>query len=188
MANATLEVRVLPIAQLTPAPYNPRRALKPGDRAWNKLQRSLTEFGLVEPLVWNELTGHIVGGHARLTILQELGMNDVPVSVVRLTVEREKALNVILNNREAQGRFDPDKLTELLTDLEALPELDMTGFDLSDLRDLRLEPLNDSPVDDEPSPHIEVQLLIPREQYDDIAGRVDELVREFDLECHIRGL
>lgn len=188
MTNTTLEVRMLPIAQLTPAPYNPRRVLKPGDRAWKKLQRSLTEFGLVEPLVWNELTGHVVGGHARLTILKQLGVAEVPVSVVRLNAEREKALNIILNNREAQGRYDTDKLAELLTELEELPELEMTGFDLSDLRDLRLEPLNETPMNDEESPHIEVVLAVPRDRYDEIAARIDELVREFDLACHVRGL
>lgn len=188
MTTANLEVRVLPIAQLTPALYNPRRGLKPGDRAWKKLHRSLTEFGLVEPLVWNELTGHVVGGHARLAILKELGVVDVPVSVVRLSAEREKALNVILNNREAQGRFDPEKLADLLTELEELPELEITGFDKADLRDLRLEPLDELPCADDESPNIEVVLVVPRDRYDDVAGEIDDLVRTLDLECHVRGL
>src|SRR5690242_1852294 len=104
-----LEVRTLPLADLKPAPYNPRRQLRPGDKPFEKLARSLREFGLVEPLVWNELTGHVVGGHLRLGILKAQGVREVPVSVVRLSPEREKALNVLLNNREAQGRFDPDK-------------------------------------------------------------------------------
>ena len=71
---ALLEVRVLPIGDLTPAAYNPRRPLKPTDPAYRKLKASLEEFGLVEPLVWNELTGRVVGGHARLRILKELGI------------------------------------------------------------------------------------------------------------------
>jgi len=188
MSTASLEVRVLPIAQLTPAPYNPRRALKPGDRAWKKLHRSLTEFGLVEPLVWNELTGHVVGGHARLAILKEHGIVEVPVSVVRLSAEREKALNVILNNREAQGRFDPEKLAELLTELEELPELEMTGFDKADLRDLRFEPETELPDADDESPNIEVVLVVPRDRYDGIAAQIDDLVQALDVECHVRGL
>src|SRR5436853_5679906 len=105
-----LEIRVLPLAELRPAPYNPRRRLRPGSPAWRKLEASLREFGLVEPLVWNETSGHVVGGHARLRILREMGVTEVPVSVVRLGPEREKALNIVLNNREAQGRFDPGKL------------------------------------------------------------------------------
>lgn len=90
-----LDVRTLPLVDLKPAPYNPRQSLKATDRRYRKLAASLREFGLVEPLIWNELTGHVVGGHARLAILTEMGVTDVPVSVVRLTPEREKALNVV---------------------------------------------------------------------------------------------
>jgi ParB-like chromosome segregation protein Spo0J len=188
MTIANLELRIVPIAQLTPAPYNPRRLLQPGDRAWKKLHRSLAEFGLVEPLVWNERTGHVVGGHARLRILQELGVAEVPVSVVCLSDEREKALNIILNNREAQGRFDPEKLAELLTELEELPELELTGFDKADLRDLRLEPLAELPAGEEECPNVEVVLVIPRDRYNGVAAQIDELVRDLDLECHVRGI
>ena len=80
-----LEVRVLPIDRLVPAAYNPRRVLKPTDPAYRKLERSLRQFGLVEPLVWNERTGHVVGGHARLAILKAMGVTEVPVSVVHLS-------------------------------------------------------------------------------------------------------
>src|SRR6476646_10479925 len=122
-----LELRVLPIGQLVPAPYNPRKALKPDSPSYRKLRASLQEFGLVEPLVWNELTGRIVGGHARLRILKELGYAEVPVSVVRLDEAREKALNVVLNNHEAQGRYDAGKLADLLTESEGLPAFGLTG-------------------------------------------------------------
>ena len=86
-----LEIRVLPVGQLVPAAYNPRKALKPDSPAYRKLRASLQEFGLVEPLVWNELTGRVVGGHARLRILRDLGVEEVPVSVVRLSDAREAA-------------------------------------------------------------------------------------------------
>ena len=49
-----------------------------------------------------------------LGVLRELGVAEVPVSVVRLSEAREKALNVVLNNQEAQGRYDPGKLADLL--------------------------------------------------------------------------
>src|SRR4051812_12807827 len=112
-----LEIRMLPLSELKPAAYNPRRALSPSSPAYKKLKASIAEFGLVEPLVWNELTGNVVGGHARLCILKELGVAEMPVSVVRLGDAREKALNVVLNNQEAQGRYDTAKLADLLTEL-----------------------------------------------------------------------
>src|SRR5262249_48013013 len=124
-----LEIRTMPLPQLYPAPYNPRKRLRPGDAAYNKLAASLREFGLAEPLVWNETTGHVVGGHARLEILRGMGAEEVPVSVVRLSVAEEKALNVVLNNQEAQSRFDPHRLAELLEELQELPQLEMTGFE-----------------------------------------------------------
>src|SRR5262245_43339323 len=172
------ELRLLPIDQLKPAPYNPRGELRPGSPAYRKLAASLREFGLVEPLVWNELTGHVVGGHARLRILREIGVSDVPVSVVRLSSEREKALNIILNNREAQGRYDPAKLAELLEELQDLPEFALTGFGKDDLATLRFEPQPDlEPLVD--SDKVEVTIVTSRGVYDDLAPRLDQLISDF---------
>lgn len=185
--SGNLELRLLPVSQLVPAPYNPRRPISLDSPAARKLARSLREFGLVEPLVWNETTGHLVGGHLRLRLLKEMGVAEVPVSVVRLSPEREKALNVILNNREAQGRFDPTALRDLLEDLAELPELELTGFDKADLKSLRLEPREDwslPPVTDS----VEITLEIPRAQLEPVQRAIDEIVRRFDLVCHLRGL
>jgi len=182
---AALELRVLPLESLRAAPYNPRQRLRPADPAYRKLAASLREFGLVEPLVWNETTGHIVGGHARLSILRDLGVAAVPVSVVRLSPVREKALNVVLNNREAQGRFDTAQLAELLTELEDLPELELTGFDLGTLAALRLEPREHSPADEKRG-QVEITLLTDQETFARLQAPLDELIGEFDLVSHVR--
>ncbi len=83
--------------QINPAPYNPRKNLKPGDPEYDKLKRSIDEFGCVEPLVWNQRSGNLVGGHQRLKVLIEQGQTETDVSVVDLPPERERALNVALN-------------------------------------------------------------------------------------------
>jgi ParB-like chromosome segregation protein Spo0J len=183
--STPLEIRVLPIAELKPAPYNPRLVLKPTDRRYRKLAASLCEFGLVEPLIWNESTGHVVGGHSRLAILLEMGVSEVPVSVVHLSPEREKALNVVLNNMEAQGRYDPDKLAELLTELSDLPELELTGFDGRDLASLKLKPLGDVAPDQETG-RLEVTLSVDTATFDRLSPQLDALIAEFDLVCHVR--
>jgi ParB-like chromosome segregation protein Spo0J len=180
-----LEIRTLPIADLVPAPYNPRRVLSPSSPAYRKLKASITEFGLVEPLVWNELTGHVVGGHARLRILAELGITQVPVSVVRLTDAREKALNVVLNNQEAQGRYDPDKLADLLTELEDRPELELTGFDSRSLAALRMRPAEALPPPPDPG-RVEVTLVTDPATFERLAPELDALVSRYDLVTHIR--
>ncbi len=131
-----MRIETVPIDQLNPAPYNPRVELKPGDPAYEKIKRSLDEFGLVEPLVWNRLTGNIVGGHQRYNVLLARGDKEVQVSVVELSPEREKLLNVALNR--LTGEWDDAKLAALLDELTKLPDVDatLTGFDLPDIADL----------------------------------------------------
>ncbi|MCI0703355.1 MAG: ParB N-terminal domain-containing protein [Planctomycetia bacterium] len=185
----TFELRILPLSELKPAPYNPRRVLSASSAAYRKLKASLTEFGLVEPLVWNETTGFVVGGHARLRILKELGVEEVPVSVVRLTEAREKALNVVLNNQEAQSRYDPGKLTDLLTELADLPELELTGFDGRTLSALQLKPTDLTPVPEREHPdRVEITLVTNEETYAKLVPSLDKLIAEYDLVSHVRVL
>lgn len=187
VAEAVFEVRILPVSQLIPAPYNPRIKLRPGSAPYRKLAASLREFGLVEPLIWNEATGHIVGGHARLSLLKEIGVTEIPVSVVRLEPAREKALNIVLNNREAQGEFDVEKLGELLADLKDLPELELTGFDHAILKHLELQP---EPVPAETTEATEEKLLLSielnRPEYEQIKPVVDEWIQTLGVRTHLK--
>ena len=60
------------------------------------------------PLIWNEATGRLVGGHQRLTVLKDMGMDTVEVSVVRPDEAHEKALNIALN--KIDGAWDNEAL------------------------------------------------------------------------------
>ena len=40
----TPELKVLPVAVLKPAAYNPRKKLKPGDKEYEKIKASIQEF------------------------------------------------------------------------------------------------------------------------------------------------
>ena len=88
-----MRIKQIAISDLTPADYNPRKDLQPGDTDYDKLKRSLSEFGYVEPVIWNKTTGNIVGGHQRLKVLADLGYKTVDCVVVELDETREKALN-----------------------------------------------------------------------------------------------
>jgi hypothetical protein len=68
-----LNIQKIRAELLNPAAYNPRKDLKPGDKEYEKLRRSIEEFGYVEPVIWNKTTGNIVGGHQRLKVLLDLG-------------------------------------------------------------------------------------------------------------------
>ena len=122
-----LKISTIPVADLHPADYNPRKDLRPGDRQYEKLANSIEEFGYVEPIVWNRRTGNIVGGHQRLKVLIARGETELQVSEVDLSPEDEKILNVQLN--KIKGRFDNEKLIALLDELHELGEMEATGFE-----------------------------------------------------------
>ena len=123
------------IEELKAASYNPRKDLKPGDKEYEKLKRSITQFGYVEPVIWNERTGTVVGGHQRLKVLKDLGYDEIDCVIVNLSLEQEKALNVALN--KISGEWDNNLLGDLLKDLEQSGfDITLTGFDLSEAKDL----------------------------------------------------
>ena len=49
-----MNIEKIKISKLNPAKYNPRKDLKPGDTEYEKLKRSMSEFGYVEPIIWNK--------------------------------------------------------------------------------------------------------------------------------------
>lgn len=129
-----MEIRTLKAAQLKAAPYNPRRDLQPEDVEYQKLRRSMEEFGYVEPIIWNERTGNVVGGHQRLKVLLEQGAEEIEAVIVDLDEKEEKILNVLLN--KVKGRWDIGKLADLLEQLNEAGEMEVTGFEEWELQSL----------------------------------------------------
>lgn len=135
-------------AELLPADYNPRKDLKPGDAEYEKLKRSLEQFGYVEPVIWNKNTGRVVGGHQRLKVLIDMGMTEVDCVVVELDEEKEKALNIALN--KISGEWDNDKLALLISDLQGVDfDVSLTGFDPEEIEDLFKDDMKDGVKDDD---------------------------------------
>ena len=121
---------------LKPAKYNPRKDLKPGDPAYEKIKRSMNDFGYVDPIIWNEVTGNIVGGHQRFKVLKAEGVQEIMCVVVHIeNPDDEKALNIVLN--KATGDWEPVALADLLSELKANGyDLNSTGFDAAEVDDL----------------------------------------------------
>ena len=127
-----MEIRKIPAARLNPAAYNPRVDLKPGDKEYEKLKRSINEFGYVEPVIWNRQTGNVVGGHQRLKVLLDMGQTEIDCVVVDLDLSHEKALNIALN--KIQGDWDEDKLAAIMADFDAEAfDVSLTGFDAGEV-------------------------------------------------------
>lgn len=122
-------VEKLPRSRLINAEYNPRTITADAKR---KLRDGLKRHGIVTPPVWNRRTGNIVGGHQRLAALDALAGSanySLHVAVIDVDEQREKELNILLNNPEAQGGWDIEKLGAMI------PTLDLagTGFDEADV-------------------------------------------------------
>ena len=127
-----MQVKKIKLKDLKEAPYNPRVIT---DRQLAKLERSIKEFGLVEPIVFNEKTGFVVGGNQRLKVLLKLygPETEVPVACVKLDVNKEKALNAALNR--ISGSWDIDRLSTLLDDI-GKTDLHLTGFESHEVKNL----------------------------------------------------
>lgn len=141
------EFKVLKIADIVPAPYNPREDILPGSPEYKKLKRSLTDHGMVEPPVVNLHNMRCIGGNQRLTVLRDMGEVEVLCSVVDQPDElQEKKLALALN--KIDGRWDTAKLGQLLRDDDVLQY--ETGFDKDEVMLYRqLEDAREPETDDE---------------------------------------
>lgn len=143
-----MNIQKLKITELVPADYNPRKDLKPGDLEYEKLKRSIEQFGYVEPIIWNKTTAHVVGGHQRLKVLMDMGITEVECVVVEMDGEKEKALNIALN--KISGEWDKEKLMLVIEDLQgAAFDISLTGFEPAELDALFKDSVKDGIKEDD---------------------------------------
>lgn len=125
-----IEVTYVPITTLSPAEYNPR---KHSEEQAKQLKESITRFGLVDPVIANNAPDRknvVIGGHFRLKMAKELGIEKVPVVYVHIPdLEKEKELNLRLNKNT--GEFDKDLLAEF--DESFLSDVGFSSEELDDI-------------------------------------------------------
>lgn len=116
--------------ELVPHPKNPRQI---APEARRKLKKNIKAGGLLDTIIWNRATGYVVGGHQRLSILDELEKYDaeaktgdyqIDVLAVNLAEAEELAMLAFLNNPASQGDFDTELLAALNLDF---------GIDFADM-------------------------------------------------------
>ena len=126
-----MNIQIIELKKLKRAEYNPRKELTPEDEEYQKLKKSIVEFGYVVPVVINQ-DYTVIGGHQGLTVLEDLGYEKIECNVLNLTKIQEKALNLALN--KIDGIWDYNKLENVLTELkESDFDLDVTGFDFDEV-------------------------------------------------------
>ncbi len=132
-----LNITYVPVIDLHPCEYNPRTWSKEAEK---QLKASITKYGIVDPLLVNsseERKNIVIGGHFRLSIIKELGIDTVPVVYINIPdVEKEKELNIRLNKNT--GEFNWDILATF--DESFLSDIGFSSEDLDDIFALEDEP------------------------------------------------
>ena len=136
--RSAMTIEMVPIGELKPDPFNPRRI---SDAELEALTRSLREFGFVAPVVARREDKTVIGGHQRILPARKLGLTEVPVIFVELPLEQARLLNLALN--KISGDWDQDLLGRMLKGLRDVPALalSLSGFSGEELDKLlkRLE-------------------------------------------------
>ncbi len=133
-----MKTQVFRLDEISPAEYNPRQDLKPGDKQYEAIRHSIEAYGFVEPLVVNVRDGKniLVGGHQRYKILTAAGEQETEAVVVDLDAQQERALNLALN--KIDGDWDNGKLKDLLAEIGE-EEAVQIGFSHEEFADLLRE-------------------------------------------------
>jgi len=117
-------------------PDNPRRI---SDSAKKKIRDTFKTVGMLQPPIVNSMSGYLISGHQRIAVLDSLehykpgGAKDylLDVAVVELDQDAEAKMLVFLNNQDAQGDWNLDKLAELA--IGSGVDISEMGFDKASL-------------------------------------------------------
>jgi len=120
-----MQTKKMLLRDISPAAYNPRKRLEPGDKEYEALKSSIERWGLVDPLVVNARTGNLVSGHQRYNIIADLGKTETEAVIVDLDERQERLLNIAMN--KVEGQWDYGKLESLLSEFET-EDIVFTGF------------------------------------------------------------
>lgn len=137
MKHKSSESITIQRSEINLADYNPRKL---SDTARKQLKANIKRLGIMGGIVWNEVTGNLVSGHQRISILDEINgypKNDYAITVekVDLSDKEEKEQNIFLNSKSVQGEFDSDLMANIITDIDPI----LAGLDEYDLTMLSLE-------------------------------------------------
>lgn len=124
-------------SQIALADYNPRKL---SAEARKKLKANIKRVGIMGGIVWNELSGNLVSGHQRVSILDEINhypKNDYDITVEKVALDdkEEKEQNIFLNSKSVQGEFDADLMANIIGDIDPI----LAGLDDIDLTMLQLD-------------------------------------------------
>ena len=105
-SNVKLNIVYVPIKELKPSEYNPRKISK---ESMEQLKESIKRFQMVDPIIANAAPNRrniVIGGHMRLRGAKELGFKEIPVVYVKIPdIKQEQELNIRLNRNTGEWDF-----------------------------------------------------------------------------------
>jgi len=131
-----MEIIEMDISEIKPYKDNPREI---SQEAVKKVKNSISEFGNNQPIVIDQ-NNVIVVGHTRWKALKQL--NKSKAFVIKKNFDKNKAIAYrIMDNRSgAESQWDKQLL---MSELQVLKDdkfdLDLTGFDALELKDIMLD-------------------------------------------------
>ena len=132
--NNNMNILEIDINKLIFPKYNPRKKLKPEDKEYQKIKKSIEEFGYTDLVIINK-DNTIISGNQRTQVLMDMGYKKIKVVQIDIDKTKEKALNIALN--KITGEWDYAMLGDLLLDLdEQNYDLEITGFDLDEIEEI----------------------------------------------------
>lgn len=125
---------------------NPRK----NDHAIDAVASAIKEFGFRVPIVAKS-DGLVVDGHLRLKAAKKLGLTEVPVILADdMTDAQIRAFRLSVNKVAELADWDIDLLKIEFADLEEQGfNLELTGFDLSEIEAITVEPNFDPATEDD---------------------------------------
>ena len=128
---------------------NPR-GIKTKD--FERLKKQIKELGLYKPFLITE-DGEVLGGNMRLRACKELGIEEVPVSIVKPKNEAQK-LAYALSDNDRAGYYEEDRLAELIDKYKN--DIDLGDYKVDLGKPIDLQELLDrySPVEEDEVPKV----------------------------------
>jgi ParB-like chromosome segregation protein Spo0J len=180
-----MKIEQVKISELKPAEYNPRQMTK--DQA-EDLRKSLKKYGFVDPIIVNsnpERNNIIIGGHQRVNVAKQMGIEEVPIFYIDLSEDKEKELNLRLNKN--LGEWDYDILANNF-DIETLMDVGFSEGQLG-LTDQEYESKDEDDLSKTLDSYLDgnikqVVLFFSAEDFDKVIPRLEKIMESEELDNH----
>ena len=126
-------------------PRNPNR--HPEDQII-ALAKIIRHQGWRNPIVVSRRSGFVVKGHGRLLAARMLGLEEVPVDYQDYENEAAEWADMVADNKIAElSNMDEDELNAIIRELDGQIDLELTGFQTSEINNIlsQIEEMNEVP-------------------------------------------